>query len=161
MPCKTLVRVGRDNTWEHVRKKSARFALPTAYVGGSTPPAVLNENSLPISSNGCVIIFFWYVCRWKIGKYAHRKIISNALDWKSSNKNNYNIKLGFLLHITYSFLPKEGIRAHKKGKEENWCFLLDVGIKTCVGAVLADFSALMNLHSNASWFLTRSSAILQ
>jgi len=42
----------------------------------------------------------------KIGKYAYRKIISKVLDWKSSNTNNYNIKLGFLLHITYPFLPK-------------------------------------------------------
>jgi len=65
-------------------------------------------------------------------------------------KNNYNIKLGFLLHITYPFLPKEGIRAHKKGKKEKQCFLLDVGIKTCVGTVLAAFCALMNLHSSAS-----------
>jgi len=160
VPYKTLVRVGRD-TWEHVRKNSARFARPAAYVGGSTPPAVLNENSLPASSIGCVIMCLWYVCGWKIGKYAHRKIISKALDWKSHKKNNYNIKLGFLFHITYPFLPKEGIWAHKKQKEHKWCFLLDVGIKTCAGAVPASFCAQMNLHSCASWFLIRSSAILQ
>jgi hypothetical protein len=61
-------------------KKSARFAPPAAYVGGCTPPAVLNENSQPVSSIGCVIIFFCDVCGRKIEKYAHRKIISKALD---------------------------------------------------------------------------------
>ena len=115
------------------QKKSARCAPPAAYVGGSKPPAVLNENSLPVSSIGCIIIWLWYVCDWKIGKYAHRKIISKALDWKNGKKNKYNIKLGFLFHITYPFLPKEGIWAHKKGKEHKWCFLLDVGIKHVLG----------------------------
>lgn len=81
------------------------------------------------------------ICLWtnicKIRREAHRKIISNALDSKSSKKKNCNTTLNFLFHITYLFLPNENIRTLKKGREHNWHFLLYERIKTCAGTVLA------------------------
>jgi len=62
-PLKHLLK-WRGTTPENMSEKNPRASRRPqhAYVGGSTPPAVLNENSLPVSSIGCVIIYLWYVC---------------------------------------------------------------------------------------------------
>jgi hypothetical protein len=46
-------------------------------------------------------------------KNTQRKIISKALDWKSSKKNNYNIKLGFLFHINAQRKASELIKRER------------------------------------------------